>query len=135
MSLYARGKDAFGFCDQCGFRYPFSELKYQIINQRNTRLKVCPECNDEDHPQLQLGRMPVLDPQGLFEPRPDGSLGTIIESLNSRLMFSFNPVGANMPPMISGCGQVRGIGTTVNSPPDWDIPSSSWDIPMQIWDE
>ena len=34
-------------------------------------IKVCPECWEQDQPQLQLGMYPVNDPQAVREPRPD----------------------------------------------------------------
>jgi hypothetical protein len=68
---FARGKRAFGFCDRCGFRYDLGELQFQPIKARNTNLKVCPTCLDEDNPQLLLGMFPIQDPQALRDPRPD----------------------------------------------------------------
>jgi hypothetical protein len=108
---YARGKKAFGFCDRCGFRYNLKELKYQIINQRNSKLKVCHECMDEDHPQLQLGRYPVNDPQALFEPRPDLTIQSG-RQLNSWSLFGIvyaggNPIQTVFPVMTCGVGQVK----------------------------
>ena len=48
---------------------------------------VCRDCLDIDQPQLQLGRMPIDDPQTLIDPRPDtgyaGSTG----------LFGWAPVG------------------------------------------
>lgn len=70
---YAKGKRAFGFCDRCGFRYDLGELQFQPVRGRNTNLKVCHECLDQDHPQLFLGMIPVNDPQALRDPRPDTS--------------------------------------------------------------
>jgi len=71
---FANGKLAFGFCDRCGFRYDLKDLQFQIVNMRNTNMKVCPTCMDADNPQLQLGRFPVSDPQALRDPRPDQGL-------------------------------------------------------------
>lgn len=72
---YATGKYAFGICDRCGFRTRFHDLKTQIINERESGLRVCPSCLDEDHPQLQLGKYPIYDPQALLNARPDTSTG------------------------------------------------------------
>lgn len=71
---FARGKKAFGFCARCNQRYNLDKLKPQIIKQKVTNLKVCPECLDEDQPQLMLGTFPIDDPQALRDPRPDPSL-------------------------------------------------------------
>ena len=68
---YAKGRRAFGFCDRCGFRADLSALYLQPVKGRNTNLKVCNECLDQDHPQLFLGMFPINDPQALRDPRPD----------------------------------------------------------------
>ena len=70
---FAVGKHAFGFCDRCGFRYDLPDLKTLTIKTKNVNLRVCLECWEEDHPQLQLGMYPVNDPQALRNPRPDTS--------------------------------------------------------------
>lgn len=67
---YAQGKRAFGFCDRCQFRYDLGELRYQVVAQKVTKLRVCPGCLDVDHPQLMLGRVPINDPIALRDPRP-----------------------------------------------------------------
>lgn len=87
---YASGKHAFGFCDRCGFRYPLAELKFEIEDNTRNGLRVCGDCKDPDHPQLQLGRFRIFDPQTLNQPRPD--LG--LSSTNS--LFGWNPVGDNI---------------------------------------
>jgi|DEB19_MinimDraft_3_1074340.scaffolds.fasta_scaffold00242_7 hypothetical protein len=68
---FAQGKKALGICDRCGFTYRLVELKEQIEDARLTGLLVCDECLDEDQPQLQLGKIPINDPQALQNPRPD----------------------------------------------------------------
>ncbi|MCG3773068.1 MAG: hypothetical protein JW384_04298 [Nitrosomonadaceae bacterium] len=86
---FARAKYAFGFCDRCGFRADLSDLHAQILDTRDTNLLVCDSCLDEDQPQLQVGRIPVNDPQALYNPRPD------IAQQASRNLFGWNPVGNN----------------------------------------
>ncbi len=103
MSMYARGKRAFGFCDCCGFRYDLDELYHQMYDQKDTNLLVCEVCLDEDHPQLQLGKVPVDDPQALYNPRPD------IAQAESRRLFGFNPVGNPAIQITSFVGTVRVI--------------------------
>ena len=71
---YAAGSKAFGFCDRCGFREPLGELKDEVVDLEKTGMLVCSECFDPDHPQNQLGRWPVDDPQALRNPRPDSGL-------------------------------------------------------------
>lgn len=71
MSSFAAGRNAFGFCDRCGFREKLSALKKLTINEKVTNIKVCPSCYEPDHPQYRIGRVDVSDPQGLRDPRPD----------------------------------------------------------------
>lgn len=71
MRKFATGKYAIAFCDRCGFKVPYLELKVQIVNMKPTGLRVCDDCMDEDHPQWQVGLWPVFDPQALEHPRPE----------------------------------------------------------------
>jgi hypothetical protein len=68
---FAKGSKALGICDRCGFTYKLSMLSPQIINRVDSNLLVCPECLDEDHPQLRLGEVDAFDPMVLQNPRPD----------------------------------------------------------------
>ena len=70
---FASGKYAIAECDRCGQRYMLKQLKKLTIKTKLVSIKVCPECWEEDQPQLQLGMYPVYDPQALREPRPDVS--------------------------------------------------------------
>ena len=70
---FSSGKYAIAQCDRCGFRFKLTTLRKEIIKTKKYDLKVCPECWDPDHPQLQLGMYPVDDPQAVREPRPDNS--------------------------------------------------------------
>lgn len=70
---YASGKYAIAECDRCGQRYMLKQLKKLTIKTKLVSIKVCPECWEEDQPQLQLGLYPIFDPQALREPRPDVS--------------------------------------------------------------
>jgi len=106
---YASGKNALGLCDRCGKTCRYRDLRYQVVNQQNTRLKVCTDCLDVDQPQLQVGRYAIVDPQALIEPRPDTSIGGI-ETTNSRWLFSWDPVGANIFPARASVGQVTAQG-------------------------
>ena len=62
---YAVGIYSKAICDRCGFRYDYLELR-----QEWNGLKVCPECYETKHPQLEPISKPN-DPQALFEPRVD----------------------------------------------------------------
>lgn len=71
MSQFASGKNALGVCDRCGFQYKLLELRPLTVNRNVTNLLVCDECWEPDHPQNELGRYPVRDPQAIRNPRPD----------------------------------------------------------------
>ena len=103
---YAKGKLAFGFCDNCSQRYDLADLKIQIVAGKATNLRHCPECLDKDHPQLFLGRVPINDPQALKNPRPDNSLA------ESRELWGWNPVGN--PAACVGTGEVGVITLRLN---------------------
>ena len=87
---FAGGKHAFGFCDRCGFRYDLGDLKWEFEDKKQNGLCVCEPCLNPDHPQLQLGRFRIYDPQTLRDPRPDQS------RIDSTSFFGWNPVGDNI---------------------------------------
>ena len=68
---FASEKRARGICDRCGFAFRLKELRYEMVDGRRSGLRVCCECYDVDHPQLNLGEVPIYDPQALRDPRPD----------------------------------------------------------------
>ena len=68
---YASGKNALGLCDVCGFQYRLHDLRVVVEKGRETGIKACDQCWDQDHPQNKLGMYPVDDPQALRDPRPD----------------------------------------------------------------
>jgi len=107
---FSSGKNALGICDVCGFTVPFNSLVYQIYDQRNTRVKVCQVCNDDDQPQLQVGRVPIADPQTLMDARPDTGIAGPPQ-FNSRYLFSWNPAGRNIFPIRVQVGQVTARGS------------------------
>lgn len=99
---FATGKNAIAICDRCGFRFPLTTLKIEIIKTKRYNLLVCDECWDPDHPQLQLGMYPVDDPQALRNPRPDSTYrvaGTATDGFltgGSRIIqWGWNPVGGS----------------------------------------
>jgi hypothetical protein len=65
MAGYAVGKYSLAICDQCGQRYPYSVLKKEW-----TGFKVCPECYEPKHPQLEPKRG-INEPIAVYDPRPD----------------------------------------------------------------
>jgi len=70
---FSSGKYAIAECDRCAQRYMLKQLKKLTIKTKQVNIKVCPECWEEDQPQLQLGMYPVNDPQAVREPRRDVS--------------------------------------------------------------
>ena len=62
---YASGKYAYSICDRCGFRY-----KYQQMRTEWDHTRVCPECYEPKHPQLDPEHPPV-DAESLWQARPD----------------------------------------------------------------
>ncbi len=72
-SKYASGKHSIAECDRCAQRFMLKDLRTQTVKTKPYKVKVCKECWDPDHPQLQLGLYPVNDPQAVREPRPDVS--------------------------------------------------------------
>ena len=112
---FASGKYSISQCDRCDGRYKLHELRIQVVKTKPYQLKVCRQCWDPDHPQLQLGMYPVDDPQGVRDPRPDrsyllsGTTGLQIEQGNlpiesevgtqsggSRIIqWGWNPVGGS----------------------------------------
>ena len=70
---FSSGKFAIAQCDRCNFRFKLKQLKSLTIKTKKVNILVCPECWEEDHPQLMLGMYPVNDPQAVRNPRPDVS--------------------------------------------------------------
>lgn len=70
-SQYASGKYAIAQCDRCGFRTKLTALRALTIKTKRVNIRVCHECWEPDHPQLQLGLYPVNDPQSVRDPRSD----------------------------------------------------------------
>ena len=119
---FASGKHAISQCDRCGFRYKLKQLKSLVIKTKNVNLMVCPECWEQDHPQLQLGMYPVDDPQALRNPRPDNTYYQAGLNVNGNptdgsriIQWGWNPVGLNDPLGLSGLSNtligVGAIGT------------------------
>lgn len=86
-TMFASGKFAIAECDRCGFRFKLTTLKKLTIKTKNVSIKVCKECWEMDHPQLQLGMYPVNDPQAVREPRRDNSY---YQSGNTGLQIKVN---------------------------------------------
>ena len=70
-STFASGKNSIAECDVCGFVYKRHALKPLIVKGKNTNIQACDSCWNPDHPQLHIGEVPITDPQGIRNPRPD----------------------------------------------------------------
>ena len=97
---FASGKYSIAECDRCGQQYKLKRLRTEIIKTKRYELKVCEECWDPDHPQLQLGMYPVDDPQGVRSPRRDTTYVTSGVNAEGNLsggsrdiQWGWNPVG------------------------------------------
>ena len=119
---FASGKWAISQCDRCGFRFKLKQLKSLVIKTKNVNILVCPECWEQDQPQLQLGMYPVDDPQALRNPRPDNTYYQAGLNVNGNptdgsriIQWGWNPVGLNDPLGLSGLSNtligVGAIGT------------------------
>jgi hypothetical protein len=136
---FASGKWAIAECDRCDQRFMLKELRTQTVKTKPYKIKVCHECWDPDHPQLQLGMYPVNDPQAVREPRPDvsyfasGTNGLQInltgigpnglggQDMGSRIFqWGWNPVGGSRlfdnvltPDDLKGYGQVGTVTVSI----------------------
>ena len=99
---FSSGKFSIAECDRCGQRFKLKQLKFLTVKTKLYQLKVCPECYDPDHPQLQLGMYPVDDPQAVREPRRD--ITYVTAGLNAAgnptggsrdIQWGWNPVGGS----------------------------------------
>jgi hypothetical protein len=87
MAQYAKGSKALGICDKTGFRYKLSDLVYEYNNGRRTGLRVGRDVVDPDHPQNFLGRLRIVDPRALRDPRPETDNAQVTG------LFGWRPVG------------------------------------------
>jgi hypothetical protein len=100
MSQYAKGSKALGICDKTGFQYPLSELVYEYDNGRRTGFRVGRDVADADHPQNFLGRLKIVDPRALRDPRPGASPAQI------NGLFGWKPVGHPLLHLTGAVGTV-----------------------------
>jgi hypothetical protein len=100
MSQYAKGTKALGICDKTGFRYKLSDLVYEYKNGRRTGLRVGRDVADPDHPQNFLGRLRIVDPRSLRDPRPETDQNQIVG------LFGWMPVGHPLTHLTGAVGTV-----------------------------
>ncbi len=71
---FVSGKHALAECDVCGFSGPYVRLRPLTVNDTQTNTLACPTCWNPDHPQYQVNKLDMTDPQALLNPRPVGNL-------------------------------------------------------------
>lgn len=91
--MFARGNKAIGICDVCGCQWKLNKLKYEVLAGRTVKIRVCPDCYDEDNPrdrpQVYTARAEAI---AVRDPRPDQST----DGMNS--LGGWNPVlGVEIP--------------------------------------
>lgn len=84
MARYSSGKHALAICDRCGFQYKYTEIKEEW-----TGVRVCPDCFEPKHPQLEPPKIRA-DAQALRHPRPETQLVRSITVARST-MFDQEP--------------------------------------------
>jgi hypothetical protein len=90
---FATTRNALAMCDVCGFQYKLRDLKSLVVKGKNTNIRACWECWNEDHPQLKLGEFPIRDPQAIRNPRPDTSLAPAGRFSSRGEQWGWSPVG------------------------------------------
>lgn len=114
---YASAKNSIAQCDRCGFRFKLRQLKSLTIKTKNVNILVCPDCWENDHPQLKLGMYPIDDPQAIRNPRPDLGYyqsGPGGDGGSRVIQWGFDPVGLNNPlnlPMPNDLIAIGEVGT------------------------
>jgi hypothetical protein len=109
MSGFASGKFAIALCDQCGQRYKLLEL---IRDWKG--FKVCEECYEPKHPQLEPKRT-ITEPQALYQPRPESKLLVTI-FVGFTADTSFSSVGMTPMPYakpLDVAGLMGQVGTRI----------------------
>lgn len=113
---FASSKNAIAECDVCGFRYKLTKLRDLIKNGVNTSIKACPTCWNPDHPQNELGRYPVNDPQAIRDPRPDfaGYAQSRAQIIPINSSGGPNPIGEQPITSITSVGRVGQVTVTTS---------------------
>lgn len=86
--MFATGIHSEAICDRCGFQIKYLALHKQIENQVWNGMLVCEDCLDQDHPQLQVGKLTArTEGIALHNPRPDNW-----DRIMSTAYWNWNPV-------------------------------------------
>lgn len=89
---FSTGKYALAECDVCGFQYKLTQLKSMTTDHQPNNIFACPDCWNAEHPQNDLGKYPVHDPQAIRNARPDKALAE-----SRKLSWGWNPVAPSNP--------------------------------------
>lgn len=103
MAKFASGRNSNAYCDRCGQKFKYNELKPVTVNRKITEIRVCPECWEEDQPQYRVGELKIQDPQALRNPRPDAA-----KTASRSTEWGWNPVYA-----VIGTATVGSISVTI----------------------
>ena len=103
---YASGKFAIALCDQCGQRFKLLQL---IKDWKG--FKVCPECYEPKHPQLEPKRT-INEPQALYQPRPEARMGVTVY-VGFTADTSFASIGMMPMPLAKPLIAGTALGTVV----------------------
>ena len=94
---FASGKYAYFICDTCGFRYKYTQARQEWNNS-----KVCRECYEPKHPQLDPPPISA-DAEALHQPRPEvtlpQSLLCLVKTTNASaggMTFQSDPIGSKL---------------------------------------
>lgn len=106
---YASGKFAIALCDQCGQRFKLLQL---IKDWKG--FKVCQECYEPKHPQLEPKRN-ITEPQALYQPRPEKRMAVTVY-VGETADTSFASIGMMpMPPakQLAAAGVLSPVTTSI----------------------
>ena len=105
MGGRAAGKYALGICDRSGLTFKLHDLYPQIVDGKDSGLRVSRDMLDEDQPQNFLGEFPINDPQALPFTRTDTN---VVQQ--RRISWNWNPVGDN-----NGLSALYGFSTQTST--------------------
>jgi|TARA_R110002051_G_scaffold110394_1_gene182962 hypothetical protein len=105
MSNRTVGKYALGICDRSGLTFKLKDLYPQIVDGKDSGLRVSRSMLDEDQPQNFLGEFPINDPQSLPFTRTDTN---VVEQ--RKIAWNWNPVGDN-----NGLSALYGFSTQTST--------------------
>lgn len=96
---YAFGSRSWAICDRCGRRVRYTEIQIEW-----TAARVCDECYEDKHPQLDP-QTPPADAEALYDARPDR-----IEPMEVI-------VGSTFPSVVNNLQAITSVGeVTVSTP-------------------